>query len=426
MKKTKRWWSILSICAALILSIALAGCSNSEKASEGKKGDVTLRILIWNNNPEGTKLENEIFRAFEKENPGIKVKTVYAPYDKFNDKFLTMSAGGDQPDLVWIQPAAFGQFVAKGLLMDLTDRVEKEINKDEFLPNVLELGQVNGKQYALIRDASAFQMGYNKDLFDKAGVPYPKDDWTWEDFLEAAKKLTKVENGKIVQFGIENFYTNELLVENGGGFVSPDGKKVIIDSPESIEAIQFGRDLIHKYHVQPTSAQSQGMTNMFLAGKAAMRLLGPWDWADTAKNANFRWDVVPMPAGKAGNVAAASYLPIGISKGTKHPEEAWKLLKFLTYGKGQDLQLNTISAVSVMKRNADKIESMKNAPENAKSLAKTLKEGKTVRNAPYTPEYAEIVNKIQPVIDNINLKNLDVEKELKKIADQIRKEYNLQ
>ncbi|QNU26215.1 ABC transporter substrate-binding protein [Geobacillus zalihae] len=294
------------------------------------------------------------------------------------------------------------------------------------MPNVLELGQVNGKQYALIRDASAFQMGYNKDLFDKAGVPYPKDDWTWEDFLEAAKKLTKVENGKIVQFGIENFYTNELLVENGGGFVSPDGKKVIIDSPESIEAIQFGRDLIHKYHVQPTSAQSQGMTNMFLAGKAAMRLLGPWDWADTAKNANFRWDVVPMPAGKAGNVAAASYLPIGISKGTKHPEEAWKLLKFLTYGKGQDLQLNTISAVSVMKRNVDKIESMKNAPENAKSLAKTLKEGKTVRNAPYTPEYAEIVNKIQPVIDNINLKNLDVEKELKKIADQIRKEYNLQ
>ncbi|WP_396231432.1 extracellular solute-binding protein [Geobacillus zalihae] len=77
-------------------------------------------------------MENEIFRAFEKENPGIKVKTVYAPYDKFNDKFLTMSAGGDQPDLVWIQPAAFGQFVAKGLLMDLTDRVEKEINKDEF------------------------------------------------------------------------------------------------------------------------------------------------------------------------------------------------------------------------------------------------------------------------------------------------------
>ena len=133
-----------------------------------------------------------------------------------------------------------------------------------------------------------------------------------------------------------------------------------------------------------------------------------------------------MPAGKAGNVAAASYLPIGISKGTKHPEEAWKLLKFLTYGKGQDLQLNTISAVSVMKRNVDKIESMKNAPENAKSLAKTLKEGQTVRNAPYTPEYAEIVNKIQPVIDNINLKNLDVEKELKKIADQIRKEYNLQ
>lgn len=167
------------------------------------------------------------------------------------------------------------------------------------------------------------------------------------------------------------------------------------------------------------------MSNLFLTGKAGMKLMGPWDWADTEKNVSFEWDVAPMPAGKAGNVSAASYLPIGIGKGTKHPEEAFELLKFLSTGKGQDIQIDTINAIPVVKRHADKITTMKNAPENAASLGTLLQEGKTVMNAPYTPDYAEIANKIQPVIDNINLKDLDAEKELKKIADQIRKEYNL-
>lgn len=429
MKKKGNYLNILSICLLIVLAAMLGGCAGNTSSGGGKGNEknITLRILIWNNNPEGTKLEQTILKEFEKENPGVKVKTVYAPYDKFNEKFLTMTSGGDQPDLTWIQPSAFGEFVDKGVLVDLSDRVKAEINKDELLPNILELGQVDGKQYALIRDASAFQIGYNKDLFDEAGVPYPKDDWTWEDFLETAEKLTKVEKGKTVQFGFENFYTPELLTTNGGGYVSADGKKVMIDSPESIEAIEFGRDLIHKYHVQPTSAQSQGLSNMFLSGKAAMKLMGPWDWANTAKNANFEWDVVPLPAGKAGNVANAAYLPIGIGKDTKHLEEAWELLKFLTYGKGQDLQLKTISAVSVLKRNADKITGMKNAPANANSLANTLMEGKTVLNAPYIPKYSDMQNKIQTVIDNINLKNVkDVEGELKKIAEKIRKEYNLQ
>lgn len=370
----KKGLGVFLLTLVLALSAFLSGCSGSDTSSGDSKNGVTLRILVWNNNPEGTKLENEIFKAFEKENPGVNVEMVYAPYDKFNDKFLTMSAGGDQPDLVWIQPSAFGQLVSKNVLMDLSD---KEINKDEYLPNILEMGKVDGKQYALIRDAATFQMGYNKDMFDEAGVPYPSDDWTWDDFLNAAKKLTKVEGGKTVQFGIENYYTGEILVQNGGSYISQDGKTVTVDSPETIEAIQFGSDLINKYKVQPTSAQAQGMSNLFLTGKAGMKLMGPWDWADTEKNVSFEWDVAPMPAGKAGNVSAASYLPIGIGKGTKHPEEAFELLKFLSTGKGQDIQIDTINAIPVVKRHADKITTMKNAPENAASLG-TLLDRKSV------------------------------------------------
>ncbi|MFB3161933.1 sugar ABC transporter substrate-binding protein [Neobacillus sp. 179-J 1A1 HS] len=421
--RKKKGLGVLLLTLVFALSVFLSGCSDSKtSSSNGDSKDVTLRILTWNNNPEGTKLEGEIFKAFEKENPGIKVKAVYAPYDKYNEKFLTMSAGGDQPDLAWLQPNAMGQFVSKGVLLDLSD---KKINKDEYMPNVLELGQVDGKQFALIRDASTQMIGYNKDMFDAAGVPYPKDDWTWDDFLAAAQKLTKVEGGKTVQFGIEGFYLDTLLSSNGGRVLSEDGKKVLIDSPETIEAVTFARDLMNKYNVQPTSAQSQGLSNLFLNGKAAMRITGPWDWAEYNKNAKFKWDIVPIPAGKAGNIAPAAYLPIGIGKDTKHSEEAFKLLEFLTTGKGQDIQAEIISAVPTVKRNADQITTMANAPENAEALARVLEEGKTVMLTPYVPEYAEIASKFSPVTDNINLKNLDSAEELKKLADQVRKEYNL-
>jgi multiple sugar transport system substrate-binding protein len=162
-----------------------------------------------------------------------------------------------------------------------------------------------------------------------------------------------------------------------------------------------------------------------MTGKAAMKITGPWDWAEYNKNVKFKWDIVPVPAGKAGNISPAAYLPIGIGKNTKHPEEAYKLLQFLTTGKGQDIQAKIISAVPVVKRNADQISTMANAPENAKSLATILEEGKTQMYTPYIPSYSEIDSKFVPVTDNINLKNLNPAKELKKYADQVRKDYDL-
>lgn len=417
-----------------LLLIALVGCgSGSEKSSDGGSGggsegeEVTLRISIWNNNPEGTKLEQEIFQVFEEQNPGVKIEVVTSPYNEYNQKIMTMAAGNEAPDLIWLQPAAFAEFVNNGLIVDLTDKMS-ELDTDEFLPGILELGQIDGKQYALIRDASAFQLGYNKDMFDEAGVPYPEDDWTWDDFIEIGKQLTKFdEDGRPLQFGIENYYTDEILVQNGARILSEDGSTVLVDSPEAIEAITFGRDLIHKHQIQPTAEQAQGISGgMFLSGLAAMKLMGPWDWKDTNKNADFAWDVVPLPAGKGGNVAAAAYLPIGISTQSEHPDVAWEFLKFLTYGEGQDIQMDKINAIPVVKRNMDQILDMEGAPDNAVSLVHMLEEGRTVQNAPYVPEYNEIKNKAQTVFDNINLNNLDPEPELKKLADEIREEFGKQ
>ena len=171
-------WKKMLITTGIATTTLIAGCGNENVDNEGANNsdseeEITLKIMTWNNNPEGTKKEQEIFDKFTEQNPHIKVEQVSATYDEYNERVLTMAAGGNLADLVWVQPSSFGTLAENGILMDLTDNISEDIDVDEYQPGILELGQVDGTQYGMIRDRSTVQMGYNKDLFDEMGVDYP-------------------------------------------------------------------------------------------------------------------------------------------------------------------------------------------------------------------------------------------------------------
>lgn len=424
-----KFWKKTLLTTVLTTTALIAGCANGNADSEGTTDtdeQITLKIMTWNNNPEGTKKEQEIFDSFTEKNPNIKIEQVSATYDEYNERVLTMAAGGNLADLVWIQPASFGTLAENGILMDLTDNLE-DIEVDEFQPGILELGQVDDTQYGMIRDRSTVQMGYNKDLFDEMGVDYPEDDWTIDEFLDIAEQLTVTEGDRTTQFGIENFYLKELLLSYGTYILDPETEKVTIDSPEAIDALNFSQDLINEYNVQPTGAQSEGLSNLFLSGVAAMRMTGPWDWVEYETNGDFEFDVVPLPiANDTGTLSPASYLPIGLNADSKHPEEAWDLLKYLTYGEGQDIQAEITGAVPVVERNVDDVNSLAGAPDNAESLINQLQDGSIVQNVPYHPDFPEIENRITSVVETLNLNNTPVEDPIKELADDIRNDFNLE
>lgn len=423
-------WKKSLLGLGIVSATLLAACSDDSVESDGAEGenqeDITLKIMTWNDNPEGTKKEQEIFDTFTEQYPHIKIEQVSATYGEYNERVLTMAAGGNLPDLVWVQPAAFGTMAENQILMDLSENVSEDINVDDYQPGILELGQVDDVQYGMIRDRSTVQIGYNKDLFDEMGVDYPEDDWTMDEFLDISQQLTVEENGRTNQFGIENFYLKELLLSYGTYILDPDSAAVTFDSPEAIEAIGFSQDLINEYNVQPTGAQSEGMSNLFLSGMAAMRMTGPWDWVEYETNADFEFDVVPLPiANDTGTLSPASYLPIGLSADTDYPEEAWDLLKFLTYGEGQDIQAEITGAVPVVERNVDHVYDLAGAPANAESLVNQLQDGSIVLNVPYHPDFPEIENRLTSVVETLNLNNDPVEEPLNELADEVRNDFNL-
>lgn len=386
--------------------------------------DVTLRIMTWNNSPEAIREEGRIFEEFYNET-GIAVEMIHSTWGEYNERFMTMAAGGNAPDLVWVQREGFATFAENDLLMDITDNLD-ELDLDEFLPGVLELGQMDDAQYALIRDRSTSFFAYNKDMFDEAGVDYPEPDWTVEDFTEIAQQLTIEENGRVTQFALDEFRVKDSLTSFGTSMLDPETAAVLIDSPEALEAQQWRSDLINEYNVIPTGAQTEGIGNLFISENAAMTWAGPWNWIEFEENGDFNWDIVPFPTANENAYQAADYLPIAITESTDHPEEAWELLKFLGYGRGQDIQGEIVSAIPVVQRGVEDILDFAGAPEGAQYLIDILEEGSIRLDTPYHTDVPEIETRIFNEIERLNLSGEDVEEPLTNLAEQIRNDFNLE
>ncbi len=173
MRKGHNFLKVL-FSVTLVLMLALAGCSDKSSTDGSSGKDVKLRVLIWGNGPSEIAGEEEIYKEFEKEHENIKVDLIYVPWDDQSDKFVTMSAGGDQPDLVWIK-SGVSEFATKGLLKPLDEYIDADgIDKADWLPGGLDLTSWDGEIFGLPRDIITFHIAYNKDMFDKAGVDYPQ------------------------------------------------------------------------------------------------------------------------------------------------------------------------------------------------------------------------------------------------------------
>ena len=177
---------------------------------------------------------------------------------------------------------------------------------------------------------------YNKTLFQKEGLEdpytqYKRGEWTMERFLEAARRLTKFdERGMATQFGVlaSPLDAWTFVWAFGGDILTPDGKRCIIDTPEAIEGLRLMRDLVYKWHVSPTTAESAMNAYTFESGRIAMF----FQWAGQTpiyrKIRDFEWDVVPVPAGPRGRISMLKGNQLIMYRHARHPQEAWRFMKF--------------------------------------------------------------------------------------------------
>jgi len=307
---------------------------------EAKAEPVVLNLGLIGESKSDYDLYNDIVTDFMKENPEIQVKIDWLPWAEALAKFKTQFAAGTPPDVFWLWVNQFQYYMSAKSLLNLTPYIEKDNFKtDEFFPVSLSAYTgSDGNIYALPREISGMVVYYNKDLFDKAGLEYPSENWTWGDYLEISKKLTiKDANGKITQYGSAPLTTytsfNSILWGYGAELLNADRTACTLDTPEAMAAIQYMADTINVDKITPTPAEGAQFENLFLSSKVAMFVSGRWStqqlWA--AENAP-KWDIQHMPYGPKGRFTRSSAGSHAIAAVTKYPDQAWKLVKYLGSG----------------------------------------------------------------------------------------------
>lgn len=311
------------------------------KPTEAAPATTVLRVGTGDGG-DGLNPHQTIIQAFEDKNPNIIVQLEAVAGRDYYARLLTQLAAKAAPDIMQVGDDAVPMFVSKGAFVPLDDLIKAEkFDTSIYLPGLLDPGKFEGKQYLLPKDYSPLAIYYNKKLFDDAKVAYPKEGWTWEEFLDTAKKLTRDINGdgKTDVWGVQlpAAWTTGFeywVAAAGGSLISKDGKSFIgyMDSPEVIKAVQFYADLYNKYKVAPPPADMNafgGGNPEFSTGKAAMMLFGRWPQSGFKTNPLITLGVAAPPKDKV-RANVLFWGGFGIATTAKNTATTFKFLAYYT------------------------------------------------------------------------------------------------
>ncbi len=334
------------------LTLLTGGCAGKSSCdAAGGKAPVEIKVAFWGG-PDELRIMSGVIDEWQKSHPDIIVRMEHTPYRGYVDKLLTRIAGRSSPDIICTEVDLFVTFQSKDVLLDLTSYIAKdtELKIESFYPEIIKRFTVNGKLYAVPRDTAPYAcVYYNKKLFDEANIPYPTDDWDVFDLLDKAKKLTKFDTkGRVTQYGFYTWAWPNFVYAFGGSLVDNVNKptRCTLDSKESLAGLEFYSDLINKYKVHPTLTAmtnlAMGVQGMFMTGRLAMFASGIWETPALRKIDNFDWDVAMFPKGpgalRAYGTGGSGYC---ILKDSKHPDEAFEVVKALSGRKGEAMLADT-------------------------------------------------------------------------------------
>jgi len=335
---------VSSILVTAMTASLITGCgASNDKVEEVKKTGsndqvkteekVDLNLYFRSTNAD---YAQQVVDAYEAENQNVDIELIKYPNTDYKDKLMVQLAGGGDVDIYDAGNSAwFGDFVSKKQALQLDDLIARDNFDIAPYGNAIEELLIDNKLYTLPVVDSLMVLYYNKDLFDQAGVSYPTEDMTWNEFRELAKTMTSGEgNDKIWGSYIHTW------PQCWYGIGLQEGATIIDKDLTPIEkALQFRVDLEEDGSIMPYTesiATNAHYNAMFQSGKLAMSPIGSWHIGqlrvgEAEGNVNFDWDVVPMPhpEGVSPNTTWGMTGQVVIQPDTKHVEEAWDFLKYL-------------------------------------------------------------------------------------------------
>lgn len=372
---------ITAIFLVLILTlICFSGCGK-----DSDNGKVTLHIGV----PGGASLTPmELIEEFKAANPDINVTTDEAPWNDFRTKLDMQLGGNNAPDVFITDSGHATSIASKGILMDLSGKIDENINKDDYISSLFALSDEDGKVWGVPHAINSQALYYNKEIFDKAGLEYPNENWTWDDMLEAAKTLTTKPDatGTSDVYGLGIGYSMTLgwypvVLATGGSPLNDDRTESNFNDPKTIEGIKKFEEIV-KSGVTPPLAwytAKGGAAAAFYQGNLAMAILQSNSAAAIIENnPDLKFDVTNIPYGWDGDRNTVYVPNVWVVNGRSskaEQEAAWKWLEFYLSEETQlKLAEKCLGGYPVNKKALDLCSQTTGVPENKAVFYNSLDE----------------------------------------------------
>ncbi|HEX9042632.1 MAG TPA: ABC transporter substrate-binding protein [Trebonia sp.] len=276
---------LLTVLTATTLAAAGCGSDANSGGSSSASGSSSSAIQVWEGwTGQEAKTWTHLVSQYEAQHPGQKVQSLYVNNDDTLQKVLTAVKGGSPPDIAYLYGSWAPNVAQIPQVVDLTQVVRQAgVNWNDFFTGERDVATVNGKVIGIPALVDNLAVVYNKKLFQQAGLPLPAANWTWQDYIADAQKLTntaaKQYGTAYVTPGTEDtvWHWEALLWEAGGSLLTPDNKQAAFNSAAGLESLGTLRTMAvtdKSMYFDPTD---QAYTNLFNSGKIGMLVTGPWD-----------------------------------------------------------------------------------------------------------------------------------------------------
>jgi sn-glycerol 3-phosphate transport system substrate-binding protein len=322
-----------------VLSLALAVGVGGLALTAQAETELTMYYPVAVGGPL-TKVVDGLVEDFMAENSDIKVNAIYAGnYNDARIKALAALKSGEPAQLSVMFSIDIYELIEQGAIVPFDDLVETDEEKAwlaSFFPALMENGRTQGKTWGIPFQRSTIVMYYNKDAFRDAGLDPEKPPATWQELVDAGKKLTK-EGGErwgvmIPSTGYPYWMFGALTMQNGEVLMNGDGNQTFYDKPGVVAALQYWRDLGTKHGVMPDGTIEWGtLRQNFLEGKTAIMWHSTGNLTAVKKNAKFDFGVAMLPASaRRGTPTGGGNFYIFKQTTAEEKKAAMKLVRFMT------------------------------------------------------------------------------------------------
>ncbi|WP_367565142.1 sugar ABC transporter substrate-binding protein [Lacrimispora sp.] len=399
----------------------------AEETTAGGSGEKkVLSVTTWDN--DTSPQFQAVIDAYMEANPDVEIKIIDTSADEYNNSLgISLSAAQPDPDIIWVKDmGSMLQMADKKQLLPLEDFMKADNFDLSVYNGAAEQLQYNGVTYGLPYRSDWYVLYYNKDLFDAAGVEYPSNDMTWEEYYELAAKMTSGE-GSAKVYGTHN-HTWQALVTN---WAVQDGKHTVVEKDYSFvkpwyeAAVKLQDDgAIQDYSTLKTA--NIHYSSVFKNQQAAMMPMGTWFIATmiqsrAADETSFNWGVarIPHSADTEAGYTVGALTPIGISAYTDEPELSWDFVKFASSEEAANIlaQQGVFTGIQTEEslKTIASAEFFPEGEENVEALSYTHYSF----DRPLDPQIEEIRKVLDEVHEMIMIKQYSIDDGIKELNERV-------